>query len=132
MKNDGSWWYDKTGAAGDTTDPSSNTDMISPAFWLVSGRELKITRSDDPQHTALLQTTDDCVGGQSFRSKITAMVTLDTEKSGQAVSVGGDARFNMEASTVQLPVFLRPVAMEISRVRKGLASGATGVQVMEL
>lgn len=72
MKNDGSWWYDKTGAAGDTTDPSSNTDMISPAFWLVSGRELKITRSDDPQHTALLQTTDDCVGGQSFRSKITS------------------------------------------------------------
>ena len=71
------------------------------------------------------------VGSHSGR-KSQAMVTLDTEKSGQAVSVGGDARFNMEASTVQLPVFLRPVAMEISRVRKGLASGATGVQVMEL
>ena len=54
----------------ETTDPSSNTDMISPAFWLVSGNELKITRSDDPQHTALLQTTGDCLGGQTFRAKI--------------------------------------------------------------
>ena len=50
------------------TDPSENKDMISPAFWLVSGNELMITRSDDP-HTALLQTTDDCLGGQTFRNK---------------------------------------------------------------
>ena len=72
MLNSGDWWYDKNVAVGETTDPSSNTDMISPAFWLVSGNELKITRSDDPQHTALLQTTGDCLGGQTFRSKITS------------------------------------------------------------
>ena len=54
MKNTGLWWYDQQVAMGATTDPSNNTDMISPAFWLVSGREFKITRSDDPSHTPLL------------------------------------------------------------------------------
>ena len=70
MKDSGDWWYDKSVAADRTTDPMSNTDMISPAFWLVSGNETKITRSDDPQHTALMPTTGDCLGGQTFRSKI--------------------------------------------------------------
>ena len=46
--------------------------MISTAFWSVSGRELKITRSDDPSHTPLLQTTGNCLAGQTFRSKITS------------------------------------------------------------
>ena len=54
--------------ATQATDPSGNKDMISPAFWLVSGNELMITRSDDP-HIALLQTTDDCLSGQTFRNK---------------------------------------------------------------
>ena len=46
--------------------------MISPAFWLVSGSEFRITRSDDSSHTPLLQTTGNCLGGQTFRSKITS------------------------------------------------------------
>ena len=44
--------------------------MISPAFWLVSGKKFKISRSDDPQHTQLLQTTAECLGGRSFRHKM--------------------------------------------------------------
>ena len=72
MRDDGHWWYDQNVAMGTTTDPSVNADMISPAFWLVSGRELKITRSDDPSHEPLLQTTGNCLGGQTFRSKITS------------------------------------------------------------
>ena len=72
MEDTGDWWYDKNTADGETTDPSSNTDMISPAFWLVSGNEFKITRSDDSQHAALLHTTGDCLGGQTFRSMITS------------------------------------------------------------
>ena len=32
---------------GETSDPSINADMISPAFWVVGGSEFKITRSDD-------------------------------------------------------------------------------------
>ena len=72
MKDTGLWWYDQQVAIGATTDPSNNTDMISLAFWLVSGREFKITRSDDPSHTPLLQTTGNCLAGQTFRSKITS------------------------------------------------------------
>ena len=72
MIDSGEWWYDKNVAVGKKADPSKNTDMISPAFWQVSGKELKITRSDDPQHTALLLTTGDCLGGQTVRSKMTS------------------------------------------------------------
>ena len=72
MRDDGHWWYDQNVAVGTTTDPSVNADMISPAFWLVSGREFKITRSDDSSHAPLLQTTGNCLGGQTFRSKITS------------------------------------------------------------
>ena len=57
---------------GTTTDPSVNADMISPAFWMVRGSEFKITRSDDSSHTPLLQTTGNCLGGQTFRSKVTS------------------------------------------------------------
>ncbi|KAL9962522.1 hypothetical protein ACROYT_G031629 [Oculina patagonica] len=72
MDDTGYWWYDKQVAMGTTASPISNTDMISQAFWLVSGKELKITRSDDPSHTPLLQTTGNCLAGQTFRSKITS------------------------------------------------------------
>jgi len=72
MNDTGLWWYDRQVAIGATTDPSNNTDMISPAFWLVSGGEIKITRSDDPGHAPLLQTTGNCLAGQTFRSKITS------------------------------------------------------------
>ena len=72
MKDSGKWWYDKKAGIGNEINASVNTDMLSPAFWLVSGLEFKITRSDDPQHTALLQTTGDCLGGKTFRAKITS------------------------------------------------------------
>ena len=72
MIDSGDWWYDRRYASGATSDPSINADMISPAFWLLKGRELKITRSDDSSHTPLLQTTGNCLGGKTFRSKITS------------------------------------------------------------
>ena len=72
MRDDGRWWYDQQIAIGATNNSSKNDDMISTAFWSVSGRELKITRSDDPSHIPLLQTTGNCLGGQTFRSKITS------------------------------------------------------------
>ena len=70
MHDTGYWWYDQQIAMGTTTDPSINTDMISPAFWLVGGTEFKMTRSNDSSHTPLLQTTGNCLAGQTFRSKI--------------------------------------------------------------
>ena len=72
MNDTGFWWYDKIEAAGKTIDPKHGADMISPAFWLVSGNELKITRSDNSQFTSLLQTTGNCLGLQTLRSKITS------------------------------------------------------------
>jgi len=72
MEDSGDWWYGRNSNYGRIIDPSSNTDMISPAFWMASGNEFKITRSDDPQHTPLLQTTGNCLRGQTFRSKITS------------------------------------------------------------
>ena len=72
MRDDGRWWFDQQIAIGAITNPSAMDDMISTAFWSVSGREIKITRSDDPSHTPLLQTTGNCLGGQTFRSKITS------------------------------------------------------------
>ena len=72
MQDDGLWWYDQNVTIGTTSDPSVNADMISPAFWMIRGSEFKITRSDDSSHTALLQTTGNCLGGQTFRSKITS------------------------------------------------------------
>ena len=70
MNDTGHWWYDQQVSMGTTNNPSVNTDMISRAFWLVSGEELMITRSDDPSHNPLLQTTGNCLAGQTFRSKI--------------------------------------------------------------
>ena len=72
MADTGHWWYDRQFATGKTESPFINNDMISPAFWLVRGSEFKITRTDDPSHTPLLQTTGNCLGGQTFRSKITS------------------------------------------------------------
>ena len=72
MNDTGYWWYDRIEADGKSIDPKKNSDMISPAFWLVSGNEFKITRSDDSQLTPLLQTTGNCLGGKTLRSKITS------------------------------------------------------------
>ncbi len=71
MQSSGSWWYDRTSAYGSVTSPSDNYDMISPAFWLVTGNYIKITRSDDSSNTALLYTSS-CTGGRTFRSFITS------------------------------------------------------------
>ena len=70
MEDNGEWWYDKRVGVGNRIVPSVNADMLSPEFWLVNGLEFKTTCSNDPHRTALLQTTGDCLGGQTFRQKI--------------------------------------------------------------
>ena len=56
-----------TRISGNANDPSHNTDIISSAFWLVSGTEFKITCSHCPSenHKSLSSWTKTC------RSKIT-------------------------------------------------------------
>ena len=80
MADNGDWWYDRRYASGEVNDPSVNADMISQAFWLLKGGEFKITRSDDSSHTPLLQTTGNCLGGQTFRSKITSYGVFRNDK----------------------------------------------------
>jgi len=71
MLDTGEWWYDVTSGKGQFA-PDVNQDMISPAFWTVTGSEFKITRSDDVNHTALLHTASNCLNSATFRSKITS------------------------------------------------------------
>ncbi|XP_028410746.1 uncharacterized protein LOC114533433 [Dendronephthya gigantea] len=66
------YWYDKVTPYGYVNDPMNNQDMIARGFWITKGKEIKITRSDDCSNTALLQTTSNCLQGQTFRSKITS------------------------------------------------------------
>ena len=70
MEDNGTLWYDREEAYGNTLDPSDNADMISEAFWLQQGSEFKITKSDDATHTALLTTTGNCLNGNTFRAKM--------------------------------------------------------------
>ena len=59
-------------ASGLTQITSSNEDMISEAFWKTQANEIKITRSDDALHIALLETTNNCLKGKTFREFITS------------------------------------------------------------
>ncbi|XP_020892058.2 CUB and sushi domain-containing protein 1 isoform X2 [Exaiptasia diaphana] len=76
MGDDASWWYNLKTPQGDITNPGVNQDMISVAFWFLKGNNIKITRSDDPHHTALLQTTSNCFSTQTFRSMISSYGTF--------------------------------------------------------
>lgn len=57
------FWYDVIVPFGDSNNPVSNKDMISEAFWNLKGKEFKLSRSDDVNHEALLQTTSNCLQG---------------------------------------------------------------------
>ncbi|XP_044181526.1 uncharacterized protein LOC114974438 isoform X3 [Acropora millepora] len=81
MRRQGQWWFTAETSVGQTANTSANSDLMSPAFWLVSGHEFKITRSDDPQHTALLRTSGDCLGGQTFRTKISSYGRFTKDRS---------------------------------------------------
>ena len=69
MQYNGSWWYDRTTAYGSIASTSDNYDMISPAFWLVGGDYIKMSRSDYRSHGYLLYTSS-CLGGGTFRNLI--------------------------------------------------------------
>ena len=103
MNDSGYWWYDAIEAVGDTSDPLANADMISPAFWLISGNEFRITRSDDSHHTSLLQTTSDCLGGQTFRSKVTSYgdFRYDTVVSSSQCEADCNVQFGGQYDTTQ-------------------------------
>ena len=128
MRDDGVWWYDQQVAMGTTTDPFINSDMISPSFWLVSGREFKITRSDDPSHTPLLQTTGNCLAGQTFRSKITSYGDFRNGKVWASNQCLGSCTVQYGGQpTSQQTGFNRLSAVETSKAPTTSASGVTGM-----
>ena len=93
MQFSGSWWYDRTSSYGSVTSPSDNYDMISPAFWLVTGNYIKITRSDDSSNTALLYTSS-CTGGKTFRSFITSYGNFRSGRSWNSQACRGRCYIN--------------------------------------
>ena len=131
MEDSGEWWYDKSVGVGDVANTSVNIDMLSPAFWLVRGREFKITRSDDPLHTALLQTTGDCLRGKTFRAKITSYGNFRMVEFGQVMSAREITMFNMVQSFKQPMDSDKLHAMDHFKTQYKLVSGATGTMVME-
>ena len=69
MQSSGLYWYDQL-ATGDKTDPSTNADMISDAFYEATGGQLKITKTDNPL-AWITYTVSSCLGSNTFRNKIT-------------------------------------------------------------
>ncbi|CAH3043347.1 unnamed protein product [Porites lobata] len=67
MRDDAYWWYDIQSSQGSPTSTASNYDMISEAFWKVKGDNIKITRSDDSSHSALLRTYSNCLSDRTLR-----------------------------------------------------------------
>ena len=106
MRDNGMLWYDQRSPLGNTVNPKDNTDMISPGFWYSRGSEFKITRSDDSTHTPLLVTTGDCLGGRTFREKVTsygdfrngAVWAVDRCLGNCSVSYAGLYRYNWECT----------------------------------
>ena len=131
MRDDGSWWYDHQVAMGTTNNPSVNADMISPAFWLVSGKEFKITRSDDPVTLLCCRPPVTVWPDKHSDLKSQVMATLEMAKFGPLTSVSEAVRFNMADSTSQQTGFNRPSAVETSKTPTGSASGVTGRLVMD-
>ena len=41
------FWQDRLQSFGNVVNPNDNADMISEAFWMVDGKEIRFTRSDN-------------------------------------------------------------------------------------
>ena len=122
-----------TRISGNANDPSHNTDMISSAFWLVSEIEFKITRSDGPQHTALLKTTNLCLAGlRRLNPKSQTTVTSETVRFCPEINVWDDVVSIIGASTKQPKALNKLLATEKCKTPIRLAFGVTaGVLEMD-
>ena len=68
--NNGAYWYDIK-ELGSVTSPSTNSDMISKAFYEVKGNDIKLSRSDISSHSFLLY-SGGCFSQKSFRETMTS------------------------------------------------------------
>ena len=60
-----SYWYDQL-ETGSPLSTSTNADMISKAFYTVSGTSLKLTKSDDSNHNGRMYIPA-CLYSKTFR-----------------------------------------------------------------
>ena len=67
----GAYWYDRKTELGAPTVRGTNADAISQAFWTVTGSEFKLARTDAATDAHLLKTKGSCLGGKTFRAKVT-------------------------------------------------------------
>ena len=130
MDDSGDWWYDSAQVAGETTDPSHNPDMISPVFWLVSGRELKITRKVTLDTLLYCKPQGTVWVGRHSAPRLLAMATSETVQSGLRVSALENAKLNMEDNTWQLRASDRLHAVVTCKVLMRSASGVTRAGVL--
>ena len=131
MQYSGSWWYDRTTSYGSVTSPSNNYDMISPAFWLVRGSYIKITRSDDSSNTALLYLAVAQVEELS-EALLPVSGTLDMVTSGTATHAVDPVMHTLGDAIHQQWVSAMHPAAAIFKALLICHSGVTGVAVTEL
>ncbi len=65
------YWYDRTTEVGAPTVRGTNADALSAAFWTVLADEFKLARTDATTDAHLLKTNAKCLGGKTFRTKVT-------------------------------------------------------------
>eukprot|EP00795_Rhopilema_esculentum_P011625 gene11625-21867_t len=70
MQASGEFWY-TTEEYGQTNSTIVNSDMLSLAFSMVNGSDIKVSRSDDIEHTALLNAPG-CLLGTTMRARMTS------------------------------------------------------------
>ena len=129
MYDNGNWWYDLQYAAGVTTDPSVNADMILPAFWMVRGIRSLAVMIPATRHCCRRQGT--AWVDKHFDQKSQVMATLEMARFGHLTGACEAARFNMAASTRQQTGFNRLSVVATSKAATRSVSGVIGVMVMD-
>lgn len=128
MRDDAYWWYDIQSSQGSPTSPSSNYDMISEAFWKVKGDNIKITRSDDGSHSALLRTYSNCLSDRTLRGPVMEGLLIVT--SGLMTNVLQAVQCILVVGIVPRQGLAKRTVVATSREAIALGSGVSGTPVM--
>lgn len=101
MLDTGQWWYTRTAAAGTPLSRSANADMYSPAFHTVVADEMRLSRTSNPDDSALLVTKGKCLGAKTFRAKITSYGDFQNGKVWGSNSVKGSCDVTLGGNYAQ-------------------------------
>ena len=107
--------------------------MISPAFWLVQGNYIKVSRSDDSSNTWILETSS-CTGWRTFRSFITSFGNFRYSITWNSNTCHGSCSVNYHSGPFRSTEGFNQVHCSNSNIGGWdytCSSGVTGVMVME-